>query len=197
MLKISIVDSGAERRLVLEGALIPPSLMDLRTAWLRACAGRQGRKIVLVFGNVTEISARPAAAATSRTRRRSARRRPAGRPRSPPRSARGAAGPAVIRASPAGGRYRRGRFVWPWSQVASRESSVISPAARGTREGRNRGRNTPEPGLGLTFYGGAQEAARSVCEFRVNQDPAARKAAFTRNLKISRTQRSPPYAPIT
>lgn len=62
MLKISIVDSGAERRLVLEGALIPPSLMDLRTAWLRACAGRQGRKIVLVFGNVTEISAEGEAA---------------------------------------------------------------------------------------------------------------------------------------
>ena len=62
MLKISIVDSGAERRLVLEGALIPPSVMNLRTAWLRACAGRQGRKIVLVFRNVTYISAEAEAA---------------------------------------------------------------------------------------------------------------------------------------
>jgi hypothetical protein len=62
MLKISIVDSGAERRLVLEGALIPPTLMDLRTAWLRACAGRQGRRIVLVFRNVTQISAEGEAA---------------------------------------------------------------------------------------------------------------------------------------
>jgi hypothetical protein len=62
MLKISIVDSGAERRLVLEGALIPPTLMDLRTAWLRACAGRQGRRIVLVFKNVTQISAEGEAA---------------------------------------------------------------------------------------------------------------------------------------
>jgi hypothetical protein len=56
MLKISIVDSGAERHLVLEGALIPPSVMDLRTAWLRACARKQGRRIVLVFKNVTQIS---------------------------------------------------------------------------------------------------------------------------------------------
>ena len=62
MLKISIVDSGAERRLVLEGALVPPSVMDLRTAWLRACAGKQGRRIVLVFRNVTYISAEGEAA---------------------------------------------------------------------------------------------------------------------------------------
>jgi hypothetical protein len=57
MLKISIVDSGAERRLVLEGELVPPSVLDLRTAWLRACVGKQGRRIVLVFKNVTYISA--------------------------------------------------------------------------------------------------------------------------------------------
>jgi hypothetical protein len=62
MLKISIVDSGAERRLVLEGALIPPSVIDLRTAWLRACAGKQGRRIVLVFRNITSISAEGEAA---------------------------------------------------------------------------------------------------------------------------------------
>jgi hypothetical protein len=62
MLKISIVDSGAERRLVLEGALISSSVMDLRTAWLRARAGRQGRRIVLVFRNVTDISAEGEAA---------------------------------------------------------------------------------------------------------------------------------------
>lgn len=62
MLKISIVDSGAQRRLVLEGAVIPPTLMDLRTAWLRACAGRQGRRIVLVFRNVTYVSAEGEAA---------------------------------------------------------------------------------------------------------------------------------------
>lgn len=62
MLKISIVDSGAERRLVLEGALTPPTLMELRTAWLRACAGKQGRRIVLVFKNVTQVSAEGEAA---------------------------------------------------------------------------------------------------------------------------------------
>jgi hypothetical protein len=62
MLKVSIVDSGAERRLVLEGALVSPSVMDLRIAWLRACAGKQGRRIVLVFRNVTYISAEVEAA---------------------------------------------------------------------------------------------------------------------------------------
>ena len=62
MLKISIVDSGAQRRLVLEGAVVPHTLLDLRTAWLRACAGRQGRRIVLVFRNVTYISAEGEAA---------------------------------------------------------------------------------------------------------------------------------------
>lgn len=62
MLKISIVDNGAQRRLVLEGALLSPSLMDLRTAWLRACARKQGRRIVLEFKNVTDISAEGEAA---------------------------------------------------------------------------------------------------------------------------------------
>ena len=61
MLKISIVDRGAERRLLLEGAPISSSVMDL-TAWLRACAGRPGRRIVLVFKNVTHISAEGKAA---------------------------------------------------------------------------------------------------------------------------------------
>lgn len=56
MLKISIVDTRAERRLILEGALAPPSLMDLRSAWLRASAGKQGRRITLVFRKVTSIS---------------------------------------------------------------------------------------------------------------------------------------------
>jgi hypothetical protein len=62
MLKISIVDNGAQRRLVLDGALSPPSLMDLRTAWLRASAGKQGRRIVLVLRKVTSISAEGEAA---------------------------------------------------------------------------------------------------------------------------------------
>ena len=56
MLKISIVDRRDQRHIVLEGALTSPSLMQLRTAWLRACAGRQRRRIVLEFRNVTEIS---------------------------------------------------------------------------------------------------------------------------------------------
>jgi len=62
MLKVSIVDSGAERRLVLEGELISSSLINLRIAWLKACSGRQGRRIVLVFKQVTHISAEGEAA---------------------------------------------------------------------------------------------------------------------------------------
>lgn len=62
MLKISIVDTRAERRLVVEGALAPPSLIDLRTAWLRASAGKQRRRIALVLRNVTDISAEGEAA---------------------------------------------------------------------------------------------------------------------------------------
>lgn len=57
MLKISIVDRGAQRRLVLEGALVRPSVMDLRIAWIKACAGKHGRQIILVLKNVTQISA--------------------------------------------------------------------------------------------------------------------------------------------
>ena len=47
------------------------------------------------------------------------------------------------------------------------------PGARG-RAGTEAGTRL-NPGLGLTFYGGSQEAARSACEFRVNQDPRAAK----------------------
>ena len=56
MLKTSIVDRRDQRHIVLEGALTSSSVMQLRTAWLRACAGRQRRRIVLEFRNVTEIS---------------------------------------------------------------------------------------------------------------------------------------------
>jgi len=56
MLRISVVDSPTQRRLVLDGALIPPWVAELRTAWMMACVRRQGRKIVLDFTNLTYIS---------------------------------------------------------------------------------------------------------------------------------------------
>ena len=57
MLKITVVDTPTQRRLVLEGALVPPWVAELRTAWKKACARRQGRKIVFDFTNLTYISA--------------------------------------------------------------------------------------------------------------------------------------------
>jgi hypothetical protein len=57
MLKISIVDTRTRRRLVLEGALIPPWSGELKAAWKKARIGAQDRKIVLDFKNVIRISA--------------------------------------------------------------------------------------------------------------------------------------------
>ncbi len=55
MLKISLIDSRTQRRLVLEGALIPPWIAELKIAWEKACAGAQGRSLVLDLKNVTQI----------------------------------------------------------------------------------------------------------------------------------------------
>ncbi len=55
MLKISLIDSRTQRRLVLEGALISPWIAELKIAWERACAGAQGRNLVLDLKNVTQI----------------------------------------------------------------------------------------------------------------------------------------------
>jgi hypothetical protein len=56
MLKISIVDSSKNRRLVLEGVLTAPGVSDLRIAWMKTRTWRQGRKVVLDLANVTQIS---------------------------------------------------------------------------------------------------------------------------------------------
>ncbi|MGC8549174.1 MAG: hypothetical protein ACP5M4_05690 [Acidobacteriaceae bacterium] len=56
MLKISVVDSPATRRLVLEGTLIAPWVDELRTAWAEVNADTQGRKLIINLRNVTEIS---------------------------------------------------------------------------------------------------------------------------------------------
>lgn len=56
MLKITRIDSGTQVRLVLSGALLPPWFAELRTAWLSAQSNARGRKVVLDFQNVTQIS---------------------------------------------------------------------------------------------------------------------------------------------
>ena len=56
MLKISVVDSRTERRLVLEGKLIAPWVAELRTAWKAVNEEIKGRALVVDLGNVAVIS---------------------------------------------------------------------------------------------------------------------------------------------
>src|ERR1700726_3342212 len=56
MLRISVIDSRTERRLVLEGKLIAPWVAKLRTTWKAANGEIVGRTLVVDLGNVTVIS---------------------------------------------------------------------------------------------------------------------------------------------
>ena len=56
MLKISVIDSRTERRLVLEGKLIAPWVAELRTAWKAVNQEINGRALVVDLGNVAVIS---------------------------------------------------------------------------------------------------------------------------------------------
>jgi hypothetical protein len=56
MLKISVIDSRAQRRVVIEGALVEPWMSELRSSWQAAKVDLQGRKLVLDLKNVTRIS---------------------------------------------------------------------------------------------------------------------------------------------
>jgi hypothetical protein len=56
MLKISVIDRGTERRLVLEGKLIAPWVAELRTAWHAANGRVGGPALVVDLRNVTVIS---------------------------------------------------------------------------------------------------------------------------------------------
>ncbi len=56
MLKISVVESRTQRRLVLEGRLIAPWVAELRTEWSRARAEFDGRELVIDMENVMVIS---------------------------------------------------------------------------------------------------------------------------------------------
>jgi hypothetical protein len=56
MLKISIADTRAQRRLLVEGRLVAPWVAELRTTWERVKSERDGRQVVIDIGNVTLIS---------------------------------------------------------------------------------------------------------------------------------------------
>jgi hypothetical protein len=56
MLRISVVDSRTECRLVLEGKLIAPWVAELRMAWEAVNQEIKGRALVVDLGNVAVIS---------------------------------------------------------------------------------------------------------------------------------------------
>jgi hypothetical protein len=56
MLRISVIDSRTERRLVLEGKLIAPWVAELRTAWKAANGKIEDRTLVVDLENVTAMS---------------------------------------------------------------------------------------------------------------------------------------------
>ncbi len=55
MFKISIIDTRAQRRLVLEGKLIAPWTAELQSAWKSAGEELRGRRLVIDLTNVTVI----------------------------------------------------------------------------------------------------------------------------------------------
>ena len=57
MLKISILETRAQRRLVLEGALVAPWTTEVERAWKSAGEELQGRKLIIDLSNVTLIGA--------------------------------------------------------------------------------------------------------------------------------------------
>ena len=56
MLKISILDTPNQRRLMLEGRLIAPWAAELRSAWKAAQADLRDRALVIDLKNLTAIS---------------------------------------------------------------------------------------------------------------------------------------------
>ena len=55
MFKISIVEKQGQRRLVLEGKLVPPWTSEVESVWRSAGEELQGRKLVIDLTNVTFI----------------------------------------------------------------------------------------------------------------------------------------------
>ena len=56
MLKISLINSARQRRLVVEGELIAPCAAELRNACQEARADLRGRELVIEMKHVTTIS---------------------------------------------------------------------------------------------------------------------------------------------
>ena len=56
MLRISICDGRNQRRLLLEGKLIPPWPTELRTACEKAKADLDGRELIIEMNNLSAIS---------------------------------------------------------------------------------------------------------------------------------------------
>jgi hypothetical protein len=56
MFRISIVETDSQRRLVLEGKLVPPWTAEVETAWKSAQDQLEGRKLIIDLTNVTLIS---------------------------------------------------------------------------------------------------------------------------------------------
>jgi hypothetical protein len=56
MLKLSVIDSRAERRLVLEGKLVAPWVAELRTTWKAVNGEIEGRQLVVELKDVSVVS---------------------------------------------------------------------------------------------------------------------------------------------
>jgi hypothetical protein len=56
MFRISIIDTPAQRKLVVEGKLSDPWLNELRTTWRNASHELQGRRLVIDLNSLTSIS---------------------------------------------------------------------------------------------------------------------------------------------
>lgn len=55
MFRISIIDTPGQRRVVLEGKLVPPCAAELETAWVKVTDELRDRKLVVDLTNVTLI----------------------------------------------------------------------------------------------------------------------------------------------
>jgi len=56
MFRISTVETNGQRRLVLEGRLVPPWTAEVESAWRNAGQQLKGRKLIIDLANVTLIS---------------------------------------------------------------------------------------------------------------------------------------------
>jgi len=56
MFRISIIDTPAQRKLVVEGRLSEPWVDELRTTWRNASRDLEGRKLVIDLSSLTVLS---------------------------------------------------------------------------------------------------------------------------------------------